>query len=253
MARIKSEQDIEILREGGKRLAWVLREITSAVKPGVSALELDALAERLMREGGDVPSFLNYRPDGASLAFPASLCVSINDEVVHGIPGSRVLEEGDIVSLDAGLEHRGRFVDMAVTVPVGVVDEAALALIETCRTALSRGIASMHAGGRIGDIGHAIEKLVRPRGYGIVRELGGHGVGHEVHETPYVPNYGERNTGEKLLAGMVLAIEPMINEGSSAIKLAPNRFTYATKDGKRSAHFEHTVLVTERGSEILTI
>jgi methionyl aminopeptidase len=248
----KTENDLAALREGGHRLAFVMGEVAKAVKPGVKTSDLDALAEKLIREGGDKPSFLNYQPGGARMPFPASLCVSVNDEVVHGIPDGRVLKEGDIVGLDLGLEHKGLFTDMAVTVAAGQADEKAKELIQATRAALFEGIRAVKAGGYVGDIGNAIEKFVRPLGFGIVRELGGHGVGREVHEPPYIANFGERGTGEKLAAGTVLAIEPMITEGGSGVKLAPNGFTYVTRDGSRSAHFEHTVLVTENGAEIIT-
>jgi methionyl aminopeptidase len=253
MSLIKTKNEIEKLREGGRHLAFVLKRLADTVKPGINTAELDELARKLIKEMGDKPSFLNYQPGGAGFPFPAALCTSVNDEVVHGIPGDRVLKEGDIIGLDLGLEHDKLFVDMAITVPVGRIDSAAEKLIDTTRKALNVGLKEVKAGARIGDIGHAIEKLVRPLGYGIVRELGGHGVGHDVHEKPYIPNFGERGTGEKLVTGMVIAIEPMINEGVAGIKDSADRFGYVTKDGKRSAHFEHTVVVTEKGAEILTL
>jgi methionyl aminopeptidase len=252
MSLIKTKNEIEKLREGGRHLAFVLHEIVKAVKPGVKTKELDAMAEKLIRSFGDKPSFLNYSAGKNDAPFPASLCTSVNDEVVHGLPGERVLKEGDIVGLDLGLEHEKLFLDMAVTVPVGNIDPESERLIDITRKALNAGIKEVKSGGRIGDIGAVIEKLVRPYNYGIVRELGGHGVGHEVHEKPYIPNFGEKGKGEKLVAGMIIAIEPMINVGSEKIVEGQDGFVYVTKDGKRSAHFEHTVLVTEKGAEILT-
>ncbi|HBV00979.1 MAG TPA: type I methionyl aminopeptidase [Candidatus Taylorbacteria bacterium] len=251
---IKTTKEIGILREGGKRLAEILHSVAAAVHPGVSSGELNELAERLIKESGDIPSFLNYSPKGARRPFPAALCVSINDEVVHGIPNEKekILREGDIVALDLGLNHKGFFTDGAVTVGVGKIDARAEKLIETTKKALTVGIEAAHAGATTGDIGFAIAKFVRPLGFGIVRELAGHGVGYDVHEEPFVPNFGKKGEGIVLKAGMVLAIEPMLNEGGAGIKLDPDCYTYRTKDGSRSAHFEHTIVVTPKGAEILT-
>ena len=240
------------MRQAGARLNFILRAVAKAATSGTMTKDLDRLALKLIKEGGDGPAFLNYRPAGAKSAFPASLCVSVNDEVVHGIPGERILNEGDIVGLDLGLKRQNLFVDAAVTVAVGKIDQKAKKLIEITRKALEIGIHEARAGGTIGDIGYAIESFVRPYRYGIVRELAGHGVGYAVHEEPYVPNYGSKGSGPTLKAGMVLAIEPMLNEGGERIKLAKDKFTYKTKDGTRSAHFEHTILITARGAEILT-
>lgn len=254
-ATIKTKEEIETLREGGKRLAFILSELAKMVKPGVSTLDLDIVARRLVDEGGDKSAFLNYRPAGAKKAFPAALCTSVNDEIVHGIPNEspRILKEGDIISLDMGLIHKGLFTDSAITVPVGKIDKEAEDLLATTKQALLEGIKAIKEGNYVRDISYAIEKHVRPKRYGIVEELCGHGVGYKVHEDPYVPNYCLENKGEKLRAGMVLAIEPMLNEGSKKIKLASDNFTYITADGKRSAHFEHTVVVTKNGAEILTL
>ncbi len=238
---------------GGERLAGVLREVAKAVRPGVTTLLLDQLAERLIREGGDEPAFLRYQPWGAPYPYPASLCVSINNEVVHGIPGMTKLKEGDIVSLDLGLRHQGLITDAAVTVPVGKIDSEAEKLIETTKNALKVGIQAVKPGGFIGDIGKAIEKFVQPHGYGIVKLLGGHGVGYEVHEEPYIPNYKMKGNGPKLKTGMVLAIEPMLNEGTDDVYLDKDGYTFKTADGKRSAQFEHTIIVTDKGAEIITI
>ncbi len=250
----KTDKEIADLREGGKRIARILNILAGGVKPGVSAHTIDTLAEKLIREGGDIPVFLGYIPDGAERPYPATLCVSVNDEIVHGIPNERekIFKEGDIVGLDIGLSHNGMIVDTAVTVPVGAIDMQAQKLLDTTRKALMVGIAAAEGGKKIGDIGAAIEGFVTPQGYGIVRELAGHGVGYAVHEEPYVPNYGKKNTGPLLKPGMVIAIEPMLNEGSADVVLDEDGYTYKTADGKRSAHFEHTILITEGKAEILT-
>lgn len=251
---IKTKEEIEILREGGKRLSFILQSVAEAVKPGVSTLDLDNLARKLVEEGGDKSAFLNYRPAGMKRPYPAAICVSINDEVVHGIPNEqpKILKEGDIVSLDMGLIHKGLFTDSAITVPVGVVDEAGKKLIETTKLALFEGIKAIKDGIYVRDISYAIEKFVRPKRLGIVEELCGHGVGYKVHEDPFIPNYCLEHKGEKLKAGMVLALEPMLNEGTKHVQLDSDGYTYRTADGKRSAHFEHTVVVTKDGAEVLT-
>lgn len=252
---IKTEAEIAVLREGGKRLAYILFELAKAVRPGVSTLELDNLARKLVAEGGDKPAFLDYLPRGAKRAYPAALCTSVNDEIVHGIPNEspRILKDGDIISLDMGLIHKGLYTDSAITVGVGKVDEAGLKLMEVTKQALIEGIKVIKEGKYVRDISYAIERYVRPKRYGIVEELCGHGVGYKVHEDPYVPNYCLDDKGEKLKVGMVLAIEPMLNEGTKHIILDKDEWTYRTKDGKRSAHFEHTVVVTKNGVEILTV
>ncbi|OHA21532.1 MAG: type I methionyl aminopeptidase [Candidatus Taylorbacteria bacterium RIFCSPHIGHO2_01_FULL_51_15] len=252
---VKTAKEIEILREGGKRLGEILQKVAAEVKPGVSGKMLNDLAETLMREKGDSPSFLGYSPRGAKRAFPAALCVSVNDEVVHGIPNEKekILREGDIVALDAGLIHKGLFTDSAMTIGVGKIDEGGQNLIDTTKKALAVGIGAVRAGATTGDIGFAIEKFVTSAGsFGIVRDLAGHGVGYSVHEEPLIPNFGKKGEGTALKAGMVIAIEPMLNEGKAAVKIDGDGYTYRTKDGTRSAHFEHTVVVTEKGAEILT-
>jgi methionyl aminopeptidase len=251
---IKTNEEIAILREGGKRLAFILSELAKATKVGVSTLDLDNLARKLVAEGGDESAFLNYQPKGAKRPYPASLCVSINDEIVHGIPNEvpKILKNGDVVSLDMGLIHGGLFTDSAVTVGVGEVDEAGKKLMEVTKQALMEGIKAVKDGKYVRDISYAIEKYVRPMRYGIVEELCGHGVGYKVHEDPFVPNYCLEGKGERLRAGMVIAIEPMLNEGSKHIALDSDGYTYRTKDGKRSAHFEHTIVITKNGAEILT-
>ena len=241
------------LRESGKRLARVLFALKNAVRPGITTMSLDTLAEQLIREDGDIPSFLGYTPHGARYPFPASLCISVNDEVVHGIPSDRILEVGDIVSLDLGVTHEGMISDSAITVPVGKISPEEEKLLKKTEEALLAGIRAAKGGARIGDISAAIESIGIKEGYGIVRELGGHGVGHEVHEDPYVPNYGARGTGPMLKPGMVLALEPMFNLGSDDVRIMPDGYTIVTDDGARSAHFEHTILITEGDAEILTV
>lgn len=250
---IKTKEEIEILREGGKRLASILAKVAKMVKPGVSTYELDKYAHDLIVEGGDEPAFLNYKPEGQSKAYPASLCTSVNNEVVHGIPSqTKILKEGDIISIDLGLKHQGLFTDHAVTVAVGSIDKNSQKLLNDTHEALLVGIEAAKGGNTVGDIGHAIEQFVAHR-YGIVRELSGHGVGKKIHEDPYVPNFGKAGKGQKLIPGMVIAIEPMLNIGKANIITLADGYTIKTADGSRSAHFEHTVLITEGEAEILTI
>lgn len=252
--RLKSPEDIVLLREGGKRHAFILSEIAKAVKPGVSTKDLDDLAARLIAEGGDKAAFLGYKPRGAKRPYPASICISVNDAVVHGIPNEEpvILKEGDTVTLDLGLIHKGMITDSAVTVPVGTVDKEAEKLLRATKEALMKGIAAAKPGNTTGHIGEAVEGHVKPLGLTIVDELAGHGVGYSVHEDPFVPNYGKAGEGEPLVPGMVIAIEPIVNQGSGKVVLDKDGYTYRTKDGKRSAHFEHTVAITERGCEVLT-
>lgn len=251
---IKTKEEIEILREGGRRLATVLYKVKEIVRPGISTWELDKYAEKLIKDLGDYPAFLNYRPEGANTPFPASLCVSINDEVVHGIPNkNRILKEGDLVALDLGVRHKNLFTDMAITVPVGTVSNADLKLVQVTEQALRVGIDAAQVGNTVGDIGFAIESYVRSQGkYGIVEVLSGHGVGRAIHEDPYIPNFGKKGTGAKLVPGMVVAIEPMLNMGTKNVTIDKDGYTFRTADGKNSAHFEHTILITENGPEILT-
>ncbi|MEK7582153.1 MAG: type I methionyl aminopeptidase [Patescibacteria group bacterium] len=252
MITIKSKQEWTVLREGGKRLAVILRQVAANVRPGITTLVLDQLAEKLIRETGDEPAFLRYQPWGAQYPYPASLCVSVNNEVVHGIPDTTILKEGDIVSLDFGVRHRGLITDAAVTVPVGKIDARTQKLIDITKEALDVGIKAVRPGGFVGDIGKAIEKYVAPHKFGIVKKLGGHGVGYEVHEEPYIPNFKTKGNGPKLKPGMVIALEPMLNAGTDDVYLDKDGYTFKTADGKKSAHFEHTVLITEDSAEILT-
>lgn len=252
--RVKGDDDIRKLREGGKHLSAVLHEVSKMVRPGISAKDLDKKAEELIREFGDTPSFLRYTPDGADRPYPATLCVSVNDEIVHGIPNEKekILKEGDIVGLDIGLWHEGVCVDMAETVGVGMISDEARKLIDTTREALVIGIQASVVGNNINDIGCAIEKFAKPFKYGIVEELGGHGVGLHVHEAPYVPNFCMKGESPKIVPGMVLALEPMLNLGTKHVVLSDDGYTFKTADGKLSAHFEHTILITEDGPEIIT-
>jgi methionyl aminopeptidase len=234
------------MREAGRVVRAVLDEVSAAAVAGVSTGELDRLAEARTRERGAVPAFKGY------LGYPASICISVNDEVVHGIPSKRALQEGDLVGLDFGVIHRGFFGDAAVTVPVGRVPEATLRLLEVTREALARGIAAAVGGGRVGDIGAAVQSWVESQGYSVVREFVGHGIGRRLHEPPQVPNFGQPGTGERLRPGMVLAIEPMVNVGQPGVVTLADGWTAVTGDRSLSAHFEHTVAVTEAGPEILT-
>ena len=257
---ITSDTERENLVEGGRRLAEVLQALKAKVAPGVTAEALDDLAEQLIREGGnslagaDTPAFLGYTPEGARRPYPAALCVSINDEVVHGIPNEsvKILKEGDIVGLDLGLTHNGVIVDAAITVPVGKVSEEAKKLLLATERALAAGIAQAIPGNHIGDISSAIQKEIESAGFKVVRELGGHGVGARVHEEPFIPNFGRPGTGMLLTEGMVLALEPISTAGKAAVVLAPDGYTYRTKDGSRSAHFEHTILLEKAGARIIT-
>jgi methionyl aminopeptidase len=254
MIRLKSKEDIAILREGGKRHAAILRELAQMVKPGLRTDELNDRANALIAEGGDKAAFLEYKPRGAARPYPASVCVSVNDEVVHGIPNEKpkILKEGDIVSIDLGLIHKGLVTDMAVTVPVGKVSDELIKLMAITKEALLSGIKAAKGGKRISDISTAIELSAAPYKYGIVEELAGHGVGYEVHEEPHVPNFSDGKPGIVLKPGMVLAIEPMFNLGDKDVYLEEDDYTYRTVDGKPSAHFEHTVLITKGDAEILT-
>ncbi|PIQ92045.1 MAG: type I methionyl aminopeptidase [Parcubacteria group bacterium CG11_big_fil_rev_8_21_14_0_20_39_22] len=254
MSLIKTPEDIEKLRESGKRLAFILDKITEMVRVGVAVKDLNEEAHRLMTRGGDKPAFLGYKPSGAPKGFPSSLCVSINDGLVHGESSKSdyVINEGDVVKIDGGLNHKGRFTDMARTIAVGSVSPKVKEVIEVTKIALQKGIEAAKVGNTVGDIGFAIESFVAPYKFGIIRDLAGHGVGHAVHEEPLIPNFGRPGKGEKLKAGMVIAIEPMLTLGGEDIKVLEDGFTYGTEDGSIGTHFEHTILITEDGPEILT-
>ena len=254
MITIKTPAEIAILKEGGKRHALILSRLSEKIKPGASTQDLENFAIKLIEEGGDIAAFLNYTPKGARRPYPAALCVSINNEIVHGIPNEtpRILEEGDIVSLDLGLIHQGLITDSAVTIPVGKVSKEDKKLISDCKEALNLGIKVALGSGFVGDISHAIGEFARSRGYGICQGLSGHGVGYKVHEDPYVPNEGRKGGDEKLKPGMVIAIEPMMTLGTDKIVLSKDGYTYKTADGSNAAHFEHTIAITDGAPIILT-
>ncbi len=250
--KIKNEHDITILRESGKRLARVLDAVSREVKPGVTTKYLNDFVYTMITEMGDKPAFLNYKPFGASYPYPGSICISVNDEVVHGIGDDRVLKEGDIVGLDGGVTHKGMISDSARTVPVGKISHEDDELLRVTKEALMAGIRAAKCGRYVNDISKAIEKAI-PKKYGVVKILSGHGVGYKVHEEPYVPNFDDGVKGPKLVPGLVLALEPMVNLGTDEVYLADDGYTFITKDHKKSAHFEHTILITEGDAEILTI
>jgi methionyl aminopeptidase len=243
----KSPEQIDAMRRAGRLVGHTLSTLVEAVRPGVTLVELDVLAERVIRGGGGIPSFLGYH------GFPATLCLSPNSWVVHGIPNGDVLQDGDILSIDCGAIVEGWHGDAAVTVPVGQVDEAARRLVDTTKRAMWAGIAQVRAGNRLSDIGHAVERVAAAPGYGVVREYVGHGIGTSMHEEPQVPNYGRPGRGLRLEVGLVLAIEPMVNEGGPETRVLDDGWTVVTRDGSRSAHFEHTVAVTPSGPEVLTL
>ncbi len=249
---IKTIEQRENLIEAGRRLGIVLHELEKVVAPGKTTAELNELAEKLIVEGGDYPCFKNYQPEGATFPFPAGLCISVNDEVVHGIPGTRVLKESDIVSLDLGLTHNGIIVDSALTVAVGKTDKVSYDLMNATKLALEEAISVAKVGARIGDISSATEKAYKGTGFSVVKILGGHGVGEHVHEEPFVANVGYPGTGPEIVHGMVLALEPIANAGKGYVQVAQDGYTYRTRDGSRSAHFEHTILIEDSGTTVVT-
>ena len=253
MAKVTKLDDIEDLREGGKLLASVLSNVATLLKEGATGDELDELAERLMREGGGKPAFKWYQADKLQDPYPATLCVSVNHEVVHGIPYGKVFKNGDVVSLDTGVIFKGFYTDAAITVIVGKAKEVKInKLIDVCLESLAKGVAVIRPGAHIGDIGAAIQSYVEGQGFAVVRSLVGHGVGKAVHEEPEIPNFGKAGTGPLIEEGQVLAIEPMITAGKPAVSMDDDLWTWRTSDKSIAAHFEHTVLVTKDGCEILT-
>lgn len=240
------------MRDAGRRLAEVAVRVREAVRPGVTGLELDRIAESETRSRGASPCFKGYTLE-PGYPFPASICLSPNNAVVHGIPDDRPLVEGDLVSIDLGLVYGGYHADMAFSVPIGVVSEAVTRLLDVTERSLYEGVARVLPGNRIGDIGHAIQQFITPHRFGIVRDYVGHGIGRRMHESPSVPNVGVPGKGNLLKPGMCLAIEPMITMGGYATRVAKDRWTVLTADGSLAAHFEHTVAVTPRGPEILTV
>lgn len=274
---VRTPEELDTLREGGKRLAAILNQIVKAVRPGVTTLALDRLAESLILSSGGKPAFKGYRQNGQERPFPASLCTSVNDEVVHAIPRhDKILRPGDIIGLDIGMQwpafgrhsdlrrakpagrggdplsSAGLITDMAVTVAVGDVSEEARGLITATREALEQGIRMLKPGMRLGDLGHAIQRRIEKSGFSVVRDLAGHGVGRHLHEDPQVINYGLAGSGGLVTEGMVLAIEPMATTGGFQVMLDRDGWAWRTKDGSLAAHFEHTVIVTKTGAEILT-
>lgn len=234
------------MKEAGRIAAMTLEEVGRHIAPGIRTKELDAIADRFVKRQGAKAVFVGYR------GYPATICVSINDEVVHGIPGSRVIQEGDIVSIDFAAEVGGFVGDTAKTWPVGSVPKETADLIDATQTCLDIGIKSMKSGNRVGDIGAAIQDFAESKGYGVVRDFVGHGIGRRMHEDPAVPNFGKPGTGIRLEPGLVLAIEPMITMGTWQVKVLEDGWTVVTQDGKLSSHFEHTIAVTENGPEVLT-
>ncbi|MGB9904290.1 MAG: type I methionyl aminopeptidase [Desulfotomaculales bacterium] len=246
MITVKSKQELAYMREAGRIAALTFAELGRAIAPGVTTGELDRLAEDFIRAKGGRPAFKGL------YGFPASICASVNEEVVHGIPGLRRLENGDIISIDIGVEINGYYGDAAVTFPVGEIGEEAKRLLKVTEEALYAGIAMARAGRRLSDISHAVQSYVESRGFSVVRDYVGHGIGKSMHEDPQVPNFGPPGRGPRLAPGMTLAIEPMINAGTHEVIVLADRWTVVTKDGKLSAHFEHTVAVTGGEPEILT-
>lgn len=248
MISLKSERELDQMRKAGQIVAKILDEMAKMVKPGISTGDLDRFAESRCRDFKVTPAFKGYH------GFPATVCISINDEVVHGIPSpKRILKEGDIVGLDFGVSYEGWYGDSARTVSVGEISAEARQLVEATEESLKRGIQQCYEGNRVFDIGHAVQNYVEEFGYGVVREFVGHGIGRALHEEPQVPNYGPKGKGLLLKVGMVLAIEPMINAGSHEVKVLKDGWTAVTVDHSLSAHFEHTVAITPKGPEILTL
>jgi methionyl aminopeptidase len=243
----KSAAELQKMRVANALVAEILGELARMAAPGTTTAELDQVAETRVRAAGAVPAFKGYR------GYPATLCASVNDEVVHGIPSDRRLEAGDILSLDMGVVLDGFYGDSALTVGVGPIDDSARRLLEVTEDALYRGIAAARIGGRLSDIGHAIQGWVEAHGFSVVREFVGHGIGTKLHEEPQIPNYGQPGRGPRLAEGMVLAIEPMVNAGRAGVKVLGDGWTAVTRDGSLSAHFEHTVAITGEGPEILTV
>lgn len=252
-ALIKTSDEIKCLRESGKRLAKVMEAVIAAVHPGVSTKDLDILAEKLIREVGGIPVFKGYTI-GSELPFPASLCTSINEEVVHGIPSEKkIVREGDLLKLDLGMRYAGMVTDMARTVRVGKVSPEADKLVSVTEESLRRGIAELRPGVRISNYSRSVQKFVELQGFSVVRDLAGHGVGREVHEEPRIPNYVSRDTNDFVIReSMTLALEPMVNAGTFEVRLSSDNWTFVTADGNWSAHFEDTVVITKDGADIVT-
>jgi methionyl aminopeptidase len=247
MITLKSARELETMRRSGKITAAVLTQLMQSARAGMTTKQLDEMAERGIRERGGVPTFLGYH------GYTASICASVNDEVVHGIPGDRVLRDGDLLSIDIGTTFEGYVSDTAVTIPIGNVSHEAERLMRVTQECLMVGIAQMQRGNRVGDISAAVQKHAESHGYGVVRELVGHGVGTAMHEEPQVPNFGKARSGAELRPGLVLAVEPMITQGGHEVEILKDGWTVVTADGKLAAHFEHTIAVTDDGPRILTL
>jgi methionyl aminopeptidase len=243
---IKSLEEIEGIQRSGRILALVMDLAREKALPGQTTAQMDATIEEFIRSHGAIPTFKGYR------GFPASACISINEEVIHGIPGERVIKEGDIVKVDAGVTKDGFIADCTITIPVGYVNGEVKRLMHVTQDALHAGIEQARVGSRVGDISYAIEKVAKAAGFEVVRDYFGHGTGLALHEEPNIPNFGPAGVGPRLEPGMTIAIEPMLNIGTGKVKLSPDRWTVVTADGKRSAHFEHTVAITQDGPQILT-
>lgn len=247
MIVIKSKAEVAIMRDAGRIVASVLLKLKDLIKPGVSTNDLDVQAERSIRDAGAIPTFIGYQ------GYPKSLCTSINEEVVHGIPGNKRLKEGDIIGIDCGVTYKGFVADHAMTFSVGRISEEYQRLMDISYEALMAGIKASVVGNRIGDIGYAVQSVAQNHSYGVVRDFVGHGVGRKMHEEPQVPNFGRPGTGPRIRPGMVIAIEPMFNLGTHEVEVLSDGWTVVTKDKKASAHFEHTISCTENGPEILTM
>lgn len=248
MIQIKSQREIELMREAGRILDLTRSMLEKHIKPGVNTLQLDTLAEAFIRNLGATPSFKGYH------GFPGSICTSINEVVVHGIPSDKhILKEGDIITLDFGVNYKGYHADSATTYPVGKVTQEIEQLLEVTQNSLYAGLEQAKPGNYVSDISHAIESYVKPFGYGIVEEFTGHGIGRELHEDPYIPNFGKPKQGPVLKPGMTFCVEPMVNLGTKRVKILSDNWTTVTVDRKPSAHFEHMIVITETGYDILTI
>jgi len=252
MIIIKSKSEIDLMRKAGEIVALAHEKIREAIKPGVTTLELDRIAEEVIRKHGAIPSFKGYKGFPGAIDFPASICASVNDEVVHGIPGLRMLKDGDIISIDIGAYYKGFHGDAARTFGVGKISKEAERLIEVTRQSFYEGIKKAVKGNRIIDISAAIQDYVESNGFSVVREYVGHGIGREMHEAPQVPNYRTRERGPRLEPGMTIAVEPMVNAGKHYIKLLDNKWTVVTADGSLSAHYENTIAITDGDPIILT-
>ena len=254
MIKIKKPEEIELMRVAGRVTAEVLDIMREAVRPGITTGELDRLAEEHIRKNGGIPAFKNYKPMSDMTPFPGTICASINDEIIHGIPDfNRILEEGDIISVDVGACINGWFGDAACTYPVGEISNEKKKLLEVTEDSLNRAIASALNGNTLGDIGYAVESFVKPLGFGIVRDYTGHGIGRKMHEAPQIPNYGKARQGMTLKSGMTIAIEPMIMSGREDVKVdSKNGWTVSTVDGSDAAHFERSIVILDEGPEILT-